>query len=113
VVVHYTAKGSEKTAEETDYIGKDGLKAAEGTVIRIDRGGKLLTLKTAKGGEETFRLSDYVAEDAGKDIEKVGGKSGKVTVYMKLLRSFTIYLGGSKRAGSGKRERARNKEKRT
>jgi hypothetical protein len=45
VVVHFTAKGSEKTAEEVDHIGKDGLKTAEGTVTRIDRPGKALPSK--------------------------------------------------------------------
>jgi hypothetical protein len=81
VAVHYTVKGSDKTAEEIDYTGKDGLKATEGTVTRIDRSGKVLALKTAKGTEETFRMSDNAAEDAGKEIEAAGDKSGKVTVY--------------------------------
>jgi hypothetical protein len=81
VAVHYTDKGSEKTAEEIDYTGKGGLKATEGTVTRIDRSGKVLTLKTAKGRDETFRMSDHAAEDAGKDIEAAGDKSGMVTVY--------------------------------
>jgi len=40
VAVHYTAKGSEETAEEFDRIGKDGLKASEVTVTHIDRGAK-------------------------------------------------------------------------
>jgi hypothetical protein len=81
VVVHYSDKGSEKTAEEIDYTGKGGLKTAEGTVTHIDRNGKILTLKTAKGTEETFRISDHAAEDAGKDIDAAGDKSGKVTIY--------------------------------
>src|ERR1700757_1349820 len=29
VVVHYSKKGTEKTAEEVDHIGKDGLKVSE------------------------------------------------------------------------------------
>src|SRR5271166_5243156 len=35
VVVHYTVKGVEKTAEEVDHIGKDGLRAAKGTLQAI------------------------------------------------------------------------------
>jgi hypothetical protein len=81
VVVHYSDKGSEKTAEEIDYTGKGGLKTAEGTVTHIDRSGKVLTLKTAKGSEETFRISDRAAKDAGRDIDAAGDKSGSVTVY--------------------------------
>ena len=32
VVAHYTAKGTEKTAVEVDRVGKDGMKAVEGTI---------------------------------------------------------------------------------
>ena len=38
VVVHYTVKGSDKTAQEVDRIGEGGLKVSEGTVSAIDRG---------------------------------------------------------------------------
>ena len=81
VAVHYTAKGSEETAEEVDNIGKDGLKATEATVTRIDRGGRTLVVKTADGTQETYRLTDSAAKDAGKDIAKGSAKSTKVTVY--------------------------------
>jgi hypothetical protein len=81
VAVHYTAKGTEESAEEIDNIGKDGLKATEGTVTRIDRGTKTLAVKTADGTEETFRLTDSAAKDAGKDIAEGTEKSAKVTVY--------------------------------
>ena len=81
VVAHYTAKGSEKTAVEIDEVGKEGLKATEGTVSRIDRGAKTIAVKTADGAEETFRLSDRAAKDAGKDIAAGAEKTAKVTVY--------------------------------
>jgi hypothetical protein len=81
VVVHYSAKGSEETAEEIDHIGKGGLKASEGTVTHLDRGAKTVTIKTADGGENVFRLTDHAAEDAGKDISEGAEKSAKVTVY--------------------------------
>ncbi len=81
VAVHYTAKGTEETANEVDRIGGDGLKATEGTVTRIDRGAKTLTVKTASGSEETYRLTDSAAKDAGKDIAKGAEKSARVTVY--------------------------------
>src|SRR6266566_3334545 len=51
VVAHYTEKGTEKTAVEVDKLGKDGLKAVEGTVSEVDRGGKKLVLKSADGAE--------------------------------------------------------------
>ncbi len=81
VVVHYTAKGSEETAEEIDHIGEGGLKTTEGTVTHIDRGAKTVTIKTADGTEQAFRLTDHAAEDAGKDISEGTEKSAKVTVY--------------------------------
>ncbi len=81
VVVHYSTKGSEETAEEIDHIGEGGLKASQGTVTHLDRGARTVTIKTADGSENVFRLTDHAAEDAGKDISEGAGKSGKVTVY--------------------------------
>jgi hypothetical protein len=81
VVVHYTKKGTEETAEEIDRVGKDGLKVTEGTVTKIDRGGKTLVVKTADGAEETYHLTEHAAKDAGKGIGKGSEKSAKVTVY--------------------------------
>jgi hypothetical protein len=81
VAVHYTAKGTEETADEFDAIGKNGLKAAEATVTHVDRGAKTVTVKTAEGAEESYRLTDEAAKDAGKDLAEAGKKGGKVTVY--------------------------------
>jgi hypothetical protein len=81
VVVHYTAKGSEETAEEIDHVGEGGLKTAEGTVTYLDRGAKTITIKTEDGTDQAFRLSDHATEDAGKDVAEGAEKSGKVTVY--------------------------------
>jgi hypothetical protein len=81
VVVHYTAKGSVETAEEVDHMGKDGLKASDGTITAFDRAAKTMTIKTADGTEEAFRLSSHAAQDAGRDTEDATKKSAKVTVY--------------------------------
>lgn len=81
VLVHYDVKGTEKTAVEVDHVGKDGLKAADGTITGLDRGAKTITIKTASGTEETFRLTDHATQDAGKDIAKGSEKSTKVTVF--------------------------------
>lgn len=80
VVVHYTAKGSEETAEEIDHVGEDGLKTSDGILTHLDRGAKTLTIKSADGTEQAFRLTDHAAEDAGKDIAEGAEKSTKVTV---------------------------------
>jgi hypothetical protein len=81
VAVHYTAKGTEATAEEIDNIGKDGLKATEATVTRIERGAKTLVVKTTDGSEEVYHMTDSAAKDAGKDIAERTEKAAKVTVY--------------------------------
>jgi hypothetical protein len=81
VAVHYTAKGTEKTASEVDNVGKDGLKTSEATITHIDHGAKTVAVKTADGAEETFRMTDQAAKQAGKDIAKGSEKGAKVSVY--------------------------------
>ncbi len=81
VAVHYTTKGTVDTAEEIDHIGKDGLRVTRGTLKKIDRGAKTITIATASGTEQTFRLLDRAARDAGTDIEKGSDRTAKVTVY--------------------------------
>ena len=81
VAVHYTDKGTVKTAEEIDCIGKDGLKFEEGTVKKIDRGTKTLSLETADGAEKTYRLSEHAAQETGMESGEAGKKSEKMTVY--------------------------------
>jgi hypothetical protein len=39
--VHYTVKGTAKTAEEVDHIGKDGLKTSVVVVKSVDHAAKL------------------------------------------------------------------------
>jgi hypothetical protein len=81
VAVHYTVKGTEKTASEVDHLGKEGMKTTEGTVKEIDRGAKKLTVKTAEGAEETYRIGDHAARDTAKGIGEGAEKTAKVTVY--------------------------------
>ncbi len=81
VAVRYSAKGTEETAEEIDRIGGDGLKVMEGTVTRVDRGAKTVSVKTADGTEETLHLTAAAARDTGEDTAKAARKSSKVTVY--------------------------------
>ncbi len=81
VVVHYTTKGTEETAEEVDHIGNQGIQTAEGAVVRIDRRGKSMTIRTASGAEETYKLADHASEDAARDLDQAAGKLGSVTVY--------------------------------
>ena len=77
VVVHYTVKGAEKTAEEVDHVGKDGMKASEGAVKSVDRGAKTVTIKPADGAEDTYHLTADATRETAKGLDK----AGKVTVY--------------------------------
>jgi ribosomal protein L19 len=81
VVVHYTTKGTEETAEEVDHIGNQGIQTAEGAVVHIDRRGKAMTIRAASGAEETYKLADHASEDAARDLDQAAGKLGSVTVY--------------------------------
>lgn len=77
VIVHYTVKGSVKTAEEVDHVGKDGLKMSVVAVKSVDHAAKTVTVKTAEGAEETYHLTDRAVQESGKGLEK----AGKVTIY--------------------------------
>jgi hypothetical protein len=77
VVVHYTVKGVDKTAEEVDHVGKGGLKASVVVVQSVDHAAKTVTVKTAQGAEETYHLTDRAVKETGKGLDK----AGKVTVY--------------------------------
>jgi hypothetical protein len=77
VVVHYTTRGTEETAVEIDKVGDGGLKATEGAVKGIDRGGRTLVIGTKDGSEQTFRLTEHASKDAGKGV----ATGAKVTVF--------------------------------
>jgi len=77
VIVHYTVKGVDKTAQEVDHVGKDGLHASVVAVKSVDHAAKIVVVKTAEGGEETYHLTDEAVHETGKGL-KTGAK---VTVY--------------------------------
>jgi hypothetical protein len=81
VAVHYTVKGTEKTASEVDNIGKDGIKAVDGTVTKVGADGKTVTVKAADGTEHVFAVAGHDTVAAAKDLGKGTEKTGKVTVY--------------------------------
>jgi hypothetical protein len=81
VVARTTGKGVDETGSAIGKVGKDGCKAAKGTIVEVDQGAKTVVVKTGDGTKETF---EYTA-DAGKDMGKAVGagteKGAKVTVY--------------------------------
>jgi hypothetical protein len=81
VVVHYSVKGTEKTATEVDRVGKDGLKYVDGTVSKVGKDGKTVVVKSTDGTEHTFDVAGGDTKDAAQAIGKGTDKAGKVTVY--------------------------------
>ena len=81
VIAHYTAKGSEETAVEVDKVGKDGMRAVDGTVSKVSEDGKSVVVKAADGTEHTFQVAGHDTVATAKDIGKGADKSAKVTVY--------------------------------
>ena len=77
VVVHYSEKGGEKVAIEVDRLGGDGLTAVEGTVTGIDRGARVVAVKTAGGAEETFHVSERGMVEVAKGVKE----GTRVTAY--------------------------------
>jgi hypothetical protein len=77
VVVRYTVKGTVKTAQEVDHVGKEGLKMSAVAVKSVDHGAKTVTVKTAAGAEETYHLTAAAARETGSGLDK----GGKATIY--------------------------------
>jgi NADH dehydrogenase FAD-containing subunit len=81
VVVKYTGEGADATATGIKYVGKNTVKASEGTVTKIDESAKTVSIKTAKGAEEVYHYTDVGTVDSAKAVAKGTDKSAKVTVY--------------------------------
>ena len=56
--MHYAVVDGRATAQEIDEIDGQGLLVTEGTVVRVDRGRKRITIRFDRGDTETFELTD-------------------------------------------------------
>ena len=81
IVVHATGSGAKKTALEVDAIGKDGMKAVDGTVSKIGAGGKTVVVKLADGTEETFETTGHAAAQIASATAAGTERVAKVTVH--------------------------------
>jgi len=85
VVVHYTEKGADKTAIGIEDVGKVTAKVMEGTLVRVDKGGRYIVVKTAEGVEETMHLAERAmidtAQGAKNAVEYTAKGGEKVTVH--------------------------------
>ena len=77
VVVHYTVKGIQASADEIDRIGPEGLRVNEGTVTSVDRTRKRITIAFSNGTTETLRLTQHAAEESDGEVNK----GSRVIVY--------------------------------
>ncbi len=87
-VIHYTEKGTEKTADSFKYLGSEAPKVASGTITKVDKAGHTVAVKTADGSEEVYHLSKDTVVDTGKGVaagSEAAGKAvkegGNVTVH--------------------------------
>jgi hypothetical protein len=81
VVVHYTAEGDSKTAEEVDRIAGDGLHAIEGVITNVDRRAKTMTIRLADGSRQTLHLTERAASDVGRDVDDATRGTATAVIY--------------------------------
>ena len=81
VVVHFSGEGAAAAVQEIDLVGEQGLKVTEGTVTRIDRKRRQITVRFDNAATETFQLTERAATELGHDVEKAAAETGRVTVF--------------------------------
>jgi hypothetical protein len=72
VLVHYTEKGADKTAVGFRDMGKNTVKVSDGTVTKVDKAGRTVTVKTKDGTEETYHIAKDATVDTGHGLVKGG-----------------------------------------
>lgn len=84
VLVHYTEKGGDKSAVAFRDMGKDTVKVSDGTVTKVDKAARTVTVKTEDGSEATYHVAKDATVDSGHGLVKGAdyAKEGeKVTVH--------------------------------
>jgi preprotein translocase subunit YajC len=64
-VIHYTGEGADQTAVHVEDMGKHSMEVTHGTVTRVDKAARTVTIKAEDGTESTY----HVAKDATIDTE--------------------------------------------
>jgi hypothetical protein len=80
VVVQTAKKGSVDTADRVDILSKDTAKTVNGTLVKVGKGGKDLTIKTADGTQQTFKTAGKGIADTAEDLSKKTQQGAKITV---------------------------------
>ncbi len=84
VLVHYTGEGADKSAVAFRDMGKDTVKVSDGTVTKVDKAARTVTVKTEDGSEATYHVAKDATVDSGHGLMKGAdyAKEGeKVTVH--------------------------------
>ena len=63
VVVHYAHQAGADVATEIDLVGAEGLQITEGTVSKINRGKRQLTVRFTDGSTQVFQLTERAIEE--------------------------------------------------
>jgi hypothetical protein len=84
-VIHYTGEGADQTAVHVDDLGKDSLHVGQGTVTRVDKGARTVTIKAEGGTESTYHVAKDATIDTEhgvtKDSQLIARKGEKATVH--------------------------------
>jgi arginine repressor len=85
VVVHYTQHGATATADEVDVFGHQVLQATDGTLVKVDKDGRHVVIRTKDGAEETYDLGRDAALDTADGVadasDLVAKEGDHVVVY--------------------------------
>ena len=81
VVVHDTIAESHAAVLEIEQIGNEEVTVTEGTVIRIDRDRRHITIRFDNGQDERLQLTTRPALETGTEIVGAAKGTDRVTVY--------------------------------
>jgi hypothetical protein len=84
-VVSFTGKAGEETATHVQDLGRHSLQISEGTVTRVDKTARTVTIRSKDGSEDTYHVAKHATIDTDhgitKDSELVAKKGEKITVH--------------------------------
>jgi hypothetical protein len=77
VAVQYTVKGIQASSDQTAQIEPNALNTNEGTVTRVDRDNRRVTIKYANGSTETLRSDNTFTRHSSRVIVYYADESGR------------------------------------
>jgi hypothetical protein len=82
VAVQYTVKGIQASADDATQLAPSGSNVNEGTVTRVDRGRKHVTIKFANGTTETLRSDNSFTKSSSRVIVYYADESGRRVAHL-------------------------------